>query len=96
MLLHVQTKVFPFLKEFEGGSKFTHAMANAVFIMPKPSLLVEAINIIELIFTEIEKMLPKVDKRFRIYKAMCMKCYWVLLQVPEKTDSLEHHATLLN
>lgn len=30
-------------------------MANAVFIMPKPSLLVEAINIIELIFTEIEK-----------------------------------------
>jgi type I restriction enzyme M protein len=55
MLLHVQTKVFPFLKEFEGGSKFTHAMNNAVFIMPKPSLLVEAITIIELIFTEIEK-----------------------------------------
>jgi type I restriction enzyme M protein len=55
MLLHVQTKVFPFLKEFEGGNKFTRSMANAVFIMPKPSLLVEAINIIELIFTEIEK-----------------------------------------
>lgn len=55
MLLHVQTKVFPFLKEFEGGSKFTQSMANAVFIMPKPSLLVEAINIIELIFVEIEK-----------------------------------------
>jgi type I restriction enzyme M protein len=30
-------------------------MANAVFIMPKPSLLVEAINIIEQIFAEIEK-----------------------------------------
>lgn len=55
MLLHVQTKVFPFLKEFEGGSKFTKAMANAVFIMPKPSLLVEAIKIIEEIFVEIEK-----------------------------------------
>ena len=55
MLLHVQTKVFPFLKAFEGGSKFTHAMANAVFIMPKPSLLVEAIKIIEEIFVEIEK-----------------------------------------
>jgi len=55
MLLLVQTKVFPFLKEFEGGSKFTKAMANAVFIMPKPSLLVEAIKIIEEIFVEIEK-----------------------------------------
>lgn len=55
MLLHVQTKVFPFLKEFEGGSKFTKAMSNAVFIMPKPSLLVEAIKIIEEIFVEIEK-----------------------------------------
>lgn len=55
MLLHVQTKVFPFLKEVEGGDAFTKAMSNAVFIMPKPSLLVEAINIIELIFTEIEK-----------------------------------------
>ncbi len=55
MLLHVQTKVFPFLKEFEGGSKFTHAMANAVFIMPKSSLLVEAINIIDEIFVEIER-----------------------------------------
>lgn len=55
MLLHIQTKVFPFLKQFEGGSKFTHAMSNAVFIMPKPSLLVEAIKIIEEIFVEIEK-----------------------------------------
>jgi type I restriction enzyme M protein len=56
MLLHVQTKVFPFLKELNGGvSPFTRHMANAVFIMPKPSLLVEAINIIEEIFKEIEK-----------------------------------------
>ncbi len=51
MLLHVQTKVFPFLKELNGHlSPFTKSMANAVFIMPKPSLLVEAINIIEQIF----------------------------------------------
>jgi len=56
MLLHVQTKVFPFLKELNGGtSPFTKHMANAVFIMPKASLLVEAINIIEQLFTEIEK-----------------------------------------
>ena len=66
MLLHVQTKVFPFLKEFQsennstselnaGEGLFTKHMANAVFIMPKASLLVEAINLIEQLFTEIEK-----------------------------------------
>ena len=55
MLFHVQNRVFPFLKDFQGGSKFTHAMANAVFIMPKSSLLVEAIKIIDEIFVEIEK-----------------------------------------
>lgn len=69
MLLHVQTKVFPFLKDFEnqttiplamgdtrsGGGNFTRHMANAVFIMPKASLLVSAINIVEDIFKEIEK-----------------------------------------
>ena len=56
MLLHVQTKVFPFLKELNGStSPFTKHMANAVFIMPKASLLVSAINIVEDIFKEIEK-----------------------------------------
>jgi len=66
MLLHVQIKVFPFLKEFQsetntpsapnaGEGLFTKHMANAVFIMPKASLLVEAINIIEQLFTEIER-----------------------------------------
>ncbi len=56
MLLHVQTKVFPFLKELNGQtSAFTKHMANAVFIMPKASLLVSAINIVEDIFKEIEK-----------------------------------------
>ncbi len=56
MLFHVQVKVFPFLKELNGdASPFTKHMANAVFIMPKASLLVEAINIIEQLFTEIER-----------------------------------------
>ena len=56
MLLHVQSKVFPFLKTLNSElSPFTKSMENAVFIMPKPSLLVEAINIIEQIFTEIER-----------------------------------------
>jgi len=56
MLLHVQTKVFPFLKDLNGEtSPLTKHMANAVFIMPKASLLVSAINIVEDIFKEIEK-----------------------------------------
>lgn len=55
MLMHVQMKVFPFLKELNGEtSPFTKHMANAVFIMPKASLLVSAINIVEDIFKEIE------------------------------------------
>jgi len=56
MLLHVQMKVFPFLKDLNGAtSPFTKHMANAVFIMPKAALLVSAINIVEDIFREIEK-----------------------------------------
>lgn len=94
MLLHVQMKVFPFLKEFnrlnhdahdsgitinndktetetsinktsqkenhgnqvnQGSDSFTKHMANAVFIMPKASLLVSAINLVEEIFKEIER-----------------------------------------
>ena len=92
MLMHVQMKVFPFLKEInsrnhdlpdsgismikkntgngkvenenhgnqenpinQGSDNFTRHMANAVFIMPKASLLVSAINIVEEIFKEIEK-----------------------------------------
>ena len=51
MLMHVQTRVFPFLKELNGAeSSFTQHMKNAVFIIPKPSLLVEAISTIEDIF----------------------------------------------
>jgi type I restriction enzyme M protein len=56
MLSHVQMKVFPFLKMLNGDeSPFTHHMQNAVFIIPKPALLVEAISTIEEIFEEIEK-----------------------------------------
>ncbi|MCB1581453.1 MAG: N-6 DNA methylase [Xanthomonadales bacterium] len=56
MLLHVQTKVFPFLKDLNGTeSNFTHHMKNAVFIIPKPSLLVEAVKTIDEIFEIMEK-----------------------------------------
>ena len=56
MLAHVQLKVFPFLKTLSGDeSPFVQHMKNAVFIIPKAALLVEAMATIEDIFTEIEK-----------------------------------------
>jgi type I restriction enzyme M protein len=56
MLQHVQNKVFPFLKDLNGGeSNFTHHMRNAVFIIPKPALLVEAVKTIDEIFVIMEK-----------------------------------------
>ncbi len=56
MLNHVQSKVFPFLKDMNGAeSSFTHHMKNAVFIIPKPSLMVEAVKTIDEIFEEMEK-----------------------------------------
>ena len=55
-LQHIQLNVFPFLKMLNGDeSSFSHHMKNAVFIIPKPTLLVEAMSTIEEIFAEIEK-----------------------------------------
>lgn len=56
MLQHVQGKVFPFLKDLNGAeSNFTHHMKNAVFIIPKPALLVEAVKTIDEIFEVMER-----------------------------------------
>lgn len=56
MLSHVQTKVFPFLKELNSEtSPFNKHMKNAVFIIPKPLLLAEAVKTIDEIFVEMEK-----------------------------------------
>lgn len=56
MLNHVQSKVFPFLKDLNGKeSSFTHHMKNAVFIIPKPALLVEAVKTIDEMYDEMEK-----------------------------------------
>lgn len=66
MLVHVQLRVFPFLKTINGeNSKFTRHMANAVFLIPKPSLLVESIKIIEEIFVEIDKDAQKGGQAFQ-------------------------------
>lgn len=56
MLQLVQGKVFPFLKDLNGAeSNFSHHMKNAVFIIPKPALLVEAVKTIDEIFEIMEK-----------------------------------------
>lgn len=56
MLDLIEAKVFPFLKNLgaEGGS-YAKYMKDAVFIIRKPTLLVEAVNIIDEIFEEISK-----------------------------------------
>lgn len=53
---HMRYNVFPFIKSLNGKtSLFTKHMENAVFILEKPSLLVEAIKKIDEIYTEIER-----------------------------------------
>jgi type I restriction enzyme M protein len=55
MLEHVQKNVFPFLKTLGAeDSPFAKHMGNAVFIISKASLLVEAVLIIDEIFDEIQ------------------------------------------
>lgn len=55
MLQHVQNRVFPFLKDLNGSqSNFTKHMKNAIFIIPKPALLVEAVKTIDEIFEVME------------------------------------------
>jgi len=56
MLQKVQQYVFPFIKTLDTeDSPFVKHMRNAVFIIPKPSLLVEAVKIIDNIYEEMEK-----------------------------------------
>lgn len=56
MLRHVQTNVFPFIKQLgDKNDPFAKHMENAVFLIPKPSLLDEAIRAIDDIYNEIER-----------------------------------------
>lgn len=49
MLVHVRDTVFPFIKDLHNGEKtlFAEHMKDAVFLIPKPSLLQEAVTIID-------------------------------------------------
>ena len=56
MLTHVRDKVFPFIKTLGGEEhSFSKYMQDAVFIVPKASLLVEAVGILDEIYTELER-----------------------------------------
>ncbi|MDZ4242439.1 MAG: type I restriction-modification system subunit M N-terminal domain-containing protein, partial [Candidatus Omnitrophota bacterium] len=48
MMAHVRDKVFPFIKTLKGEDNFfSQAMKDAIFMIPKPSLLQEAVRIID-------------------------------------------------
>src|SRR3989338_3543889 len=58
MLRHMQTKIFPFIKQINGSNTaFARHMEDAVFIIPKASLLVEAVSIIDRLYEDIEKQM---------------------------------------
>src|SRR6266516_1910294 len=66
MLDHVRDNVFPFIKTLQdGGQVFTHYMQDAVFIIPKPSLLVEAVGIIDDIYAELERERQQAGQTFQ-------------------------------
>lgn len=56
MLAHVRDNVFPFIKTLQqGGSGFARHMQDAVFIIPKPSLLTEAVGLLDELYAELER-----------------------------------------
>lgn len=64
MLSHVQQKVFPFITKHLGGenSFFTKHMDNAVFLIPKPSLMRDAYKTINEIYSEIDREISEGTK----------------------------------
>src|SRR6266480_1084607 len=66
MLEHVRDHVFPFIKTLEnGGQVFTRYMHDAVFIIPKASLLVEAVGLIDEIYAELERERSEARQSFQ-------------------------------
>lgn len=69
MLLHVQSKVFPFIKQLEEvNSFFTKHMANAAFLIPSGRMLTEATKTIDEIFAELEKENRFIDAQGDFYE----------------------------
>lgn len=69
MLRHMQTNVFPFIQSLGGEqSHFTQHMKNAVFIIPKPSLLTEAVKTIDEIYDVLKKQNRYIDAQGDMYE----------------------------
>jgi type I restriction enzyme M protein len=69
MLLHVQSKVFPFIKQLdEINSFFTKHMANAAFLIPSGRMLTEATKTIDEIYKELEKENRFIDAQGDFYE----------------------------
>lgn len=69
MLRHVQTNVFPFIQNLgDEQSHFTKHMRNAVFLIPKPSLLTEAVKTINEIYDELKKQKRYIDAQGDMYE----------------------------
>lgn len=69
MLVFVQTKVFPFIKQL-GGEKsfFTKHMANAAFLIPTGRLLQEATKTIDEVYVELKKQNRFLDAQGDFYE----------------------------
>lgn len=67
VLNHVREYVFPFIKEklAEAEEPFARHMRDAVFIIPKPTLLEEAIKEIDAIYTEIDREVKEEGVNFQ-------------------------------
>ena len=69
MLLHVQSKVFPFIKQLEEvNSSFTKHMANAAFLIPSGRMLKEATKTIDEIYTELQNENRFIDAQGDFYE----------------------------
>lgn len=65
MLKHVREEVFTFIKELNGDNNFyAEAMKDAVFLIPKPSLIQEAVKVID----EINLFAKDIDLQGDIYE----------------------------
>ena len=66
MLEYLRDQVFPFIKGMkDGGQLFTQYMQDAVFIIPKASLLTEAVAIIDEIYVEMEREQREAGQTFQ-------------------------------
>lgn len=66
LLAHVRDRVFPFIKSLGGkGEPFAERMQDAVFLIPKASLLVEAVAVLDEIYDEIEREQREARQHFQ-------------------------------